>query len=265
MRLRTIRENQAIRDTPTRVVAGFDSEMSDPDIEVDSDIPQNIDWDKITPDTFHKRQGAIVFLYTDDGELFYDDNELATHNDILFKKRRKFDIEPNEYFGIRDAVIAYRKNIAPKYHLLGRCGFVGDEQVVAFWNDDRVSELLNPCLDALESEGIITPESIVLLSNGNKFQASARSETGNASGAATTVDPKKARERELMQQLHLMPPQQKKAAMKELGLVGGGHKQPWQKAAEQNKLVRPGQKWWAMQSESDSNANRNNHRARGRN
>lgn len=254
MRLRSIIEDFG----PTDVNTSFDSTGSFDDSGYpgmdDSGIPPDFDYSKITPDTFFKKLGAIGFMYTEDGHLLYDDNENASHNVIIYRNRDVLGLDISNVNNVQDAIIQYRQKVAPNHHLLGRCGYVGNEQVATFWNDAKVPRLINPCLDALEREGIIIDSTIVVLSNGSKFQASSRSESVTQQPSGTAVDPvsaKKMRERELMQQLHLMPPQQKKAAMKELGLVGGGHKQPWQKATEKHKLIKPGQKWWAMQSESE--------------
>lgn len=255
MRLKTIREFRSATEHYAPDVDASD------DWEASNDIPSNINFDKITPDTFYKQLGSTVFIFTADGKLLFDDDEFKSHNHLIFSNRKLFGIDfdfnnPNADFkALKERILDYRKNIILKHHLLGRCGFVGNEQVVAFWNDAALPNLINPCLDALESEGIIISDTIVLLANGKTFQASARG-TATKELSGTAVDSKKARERELMQQLHLMQPQQKKAAMKELGLVGGGHKQPWQKAAERTKVINPGQKWWAMQSEEHNDERR---------
>lgn len=55
---------------------------------------------------------------------------------------------------------------------------------------------------------------------------------------------------ELYKQLHLMRGAEKHAAMKKLGLVGGGKPHPMQTALDKAKLRIPGQKWWAPHSES---------------
>ncbi len=53
----------------------------------------------------------------------------------------------------------------------------------------------------------------------------------------------------LMRELHLMSPNEKKAAMKKLGLGSDGNQ--WVKEAQRLGIIRPGQKFWAMHSESN--------------
>lgn len=222
-----------------------------------------------TPDTFYADSAAkaVPFIYDEYGTLHIGGRRDA-HTDIMTQNAEYYGVlskdpdyndEQNEmltkmnvnklrYQWLQEYEGRSESKVKPRA-MLGRTGWMNHRHYVAFWFVHP--DMLDECLRALANLEIISDETIVVTPNGDRFTAGSKlsGQTPKSTGN-TEPDPKRQRERELMQQLHLMRPQQKKAAMKELGLVGGGHKQPWQKAAEKAKLVQPGQKWWAMSSES---------------
>jgi hypothetical protein len=127
--------------------------------------------------------------------------------------------------------------------LMGRC----DHDVVAIWNSPLQQELLAPCLQKLLAHGHTGPEAMVYASVAYGVPIHEVLEHG-----AADEDPEVARKMELAHQLHLMRGGEKRAAMKELGVGAGGSgsEHPMAKGLKSNNLLKPGQKWWAPQSES---------------
>lgn len=199
--------------------------------------------DFISPDDLFNSVAEVSFIY--DGRLF-DAGGKTAHEDIFLQHAKQF---PDRY---QELSRSWRYNFE-KYALLGRIGYDGQirtyKQIVSFWNEDDslYDELLRPCLAELESMNFINDDTLVSIPSAG-VMSMAQADTVNLSRGPT--DKRRQQELELMRQLHLMRPEMKKAAMKELGLIGGGHKPPAQRELEKAGVIHPGQKWWAMYSES---------------
>lgn len=133
--------------------------------------------------------------------------------------------------------------------LLGRIGpFRDGARVVSFWNQDKsdYDNLLQPCLQRLIADGHIFQSDFVStpLHQTIPISVVAQVET-------TEIDPAMKKQVELYRKLHLMRGDEKKAAMRELG-VGWTHRvqHPMQREMERHGLIGPGQKWWAPTSEN---------------
>lgn len=218
----------------------------------------------LDPDSFYSNSGGIAFVYNSNGTLHHSTDQKTRHVDLIAQHAtyympdltdtnfRDFDeVKQAADFSPRFAAvktsILYDLVPSSRKHsdldaLLGRIGY--DGMFVAFWNDTTKPKLVVPCLRSLINNKLITPDTVYVLGR-QRVKVS-----DILGGVRVYMSPEDQEKREKMRELHLMSPQQKKVAMKELGLAGGGHKQPWQKAAENNKLVQPGQKWWAATSES---------------
>lgn len=133
--------------------------------------------------------------------------------------------------------------------LVGRGLARRTKYVISFWNDDvEVYSLLGSCLRELEEYipdnlpvEIHTPFEIMDVDRASELaqHADTRKQAG------TALSPEKREELALRKKLHLLRGDEKKAALKRLGLWNPEKPEhPWQKAAP-----APGQKWWAMQSE----------------
>lgn len=202
---------------------------------------------KIDPDAFHGSRNAVSFIYTKDRELLWSDDSYDTHQDLVLHYASHFGIDTSlDIDTITDASEYVRDNLE-EHSLTGRVS--PDLEFVAFWNTpQQLYGLLEACISELLSENLIDPDTNIVL--GGSDQTIKASNTRNLDHHDTRIDPEKERELQLRKNLHLMKPRAKKAAMKKLGLIGGGHKSKWQSAAEKAELVTPGQKWWAPTSES---------------
>lgn len=220
------------------------------------------------PDMWTQQPQAVAFIYNPDGVLHYDagktvhKNLIAQHAEYYGMADRDFDScseivnlgidaqsdgqqkVANHYFAIAKKIDEFRFGAAQESTLLGRISAPKDGQkIFAFWNDYDVPELVVPCIKTLLREELIGFTD--LYAQLDKLMTVRDYLRGGRFEPDEEAEQRKA----MRQELHLMSPANKKAAMKELGLVGGGHKQPWQKAAEKQQLVSPGQKWWASTSE----------------
>lgn len=140
--------------------------------------------------------------------------------------------------------------------LLGR---VGRDQygrlVVSFWNSDSsnyANGKLAYCMQELEREVLPDNEEVVVSTPiGSYSYAEHTKETENLAKATELSLEKQKEYQELLKKMHTLRGDEKKAAMKKLGLgwkTPGKH--PWQKSQEKVGMLGPGQKWWAPQSES---------------
>lgn len=221
--------------------------------------------ENITPDLFFNEIGSLTFIYTADNGLIWSDDEEQTHEEIMMNNDHYFGISPKPYLDLddpdydlqddeimdewEDETAAIRRNLEA-HGLVGRVS--PDKRYVSFWNDPTNTHgLLNDCLNELFNKNFIKSETyVVLFGSKRKVQAGIALTTRDIQAQDTRVDPKKARELELLRNLHLMNPQAKKKAKKELGLAWSSRKHPWQSASEKARLVTPDQKWWAPTSES---------------
>jgi len=201
----------------------------------------------------------ITFLYNDDSGLIA--TEGGTHEQIYKRLPEWIEAEEeamsefweeNETDEIDENEMEIRaRQILELSTLLGRALERNRNWIVSFWNDDyEVYRLLGPCLEALEPYiyndkpvEIHTPFEIMNQRAAAAFSRERQRDTQRQQ--ETRVSPE-ARERlALLRKLHLLRGDEKKAALKKLGLWNPEKAQhPWQKAAPM-----AGQKWWAMHSE----------------
>jgi hypothetical protein len=203
-------------------------------------------------------------MYGDLGDTHLDimrENEEYTHDlirEVLVRHPEAFAGEPHE-LGSR-TMQALRSHWIEHYALLGRAAFIkpGADNILG----DHIDK-------ALENRGFKTPALLIsywsdyggdirVSANkvANKMQVPSNTpvvvtapgyglfELNNENAEKKELTPEQQKELDLMRQLHLMNPQQKKAAMKQLGLGSSGKPSAGQRAG-----LTPGQKYWAMSSE----------------
>jgi hypothetical protein len=187
---------------------------------------------------------AIAFIFQAGRPIMYGQPG-ATHEDIISRELNVGDEWDNEDEDAWRAVGDLREEWE-QYYLYGRIGWMYDQHIVTIWQNDEslLDHNLGPCIQQLLSDKMVVKTTLITTPRGN-----------------TTIeqfleDPRKTEanevsdeDLELLKQLHLMPPEQKKTALMQMGATGG-HKHPWQQATEQSKLISPGQKWWAATSEA---------------
>lgn len=248
----------------------------------------------VNPDWLYLKPGAVAFIYTTDGRVFYGD-ESTTHYAIIGNHSELLD----DRYGLRsyyisqglpfnesvnsnaEAVEADSDVTAPRLasdpvwdserddsgngwsdydglqprdvalrvgDLLGRIGRGGS--FVSFWNEDPENyssdNLLQQCLQKLIADGHLKPDAEV--STPTHGTIPMREAMGGAKGRALT--PEEQEQMELYKKLHLMRGQEKHDAMKKLGVGGGGKPHPMTASLDKAGLRTPGQRWWAMNSES---------------
>lgn len=130
-----------------------------------------------------------------------------------------------------------------KQGVLGRAGTLyGGTKAIVWWFESP-KEAAADCIKKLMDAGAIDGTEIVSFSEPPLYAF----EFAEQHGAKVKMNQELL---DMHRELHLMDPDRKKEAIKKLGLIGGGHKSGWQKESEKQRLVRPGQKWWAPTSES---------------
>ncbi len=191
------------------------------------------------PDRFYRAPGAIPFIYGEEIGLITG-GPMNSHYDRSFEHDLLDD-----YGGMPDDVL---DNL-----IMGRIGSINGIVYMAIWNDDL--NMINKCIfdiiDEFAAMNEINDDTVISTATGDLITVGQLHETYG-------IRPNKQADYdkiEKLRNLHLMQPQQKKKAMAELGLATHGGKHPYQKAAEQNKLIQPGQKWWSMTSESKNETN----------
>lgn len=194
------------------------------------------------PDSWFTEDGAVPFIYNPDGLLDVGDYG-DTHAKIIASNIIYYvETYAPQLAGSPDLTYTIRRYILEKVAALGRISPTNSNgtRYVAFWNNKLIVE----CLKSLIQNDLLSMRDIIV--SGNRHMCV----IDYLRGGRFEHDAEEENRKQKMRELHLMRPDAKKAAMKDLGLDAASRKQPWQKSAEQNKLVRPGQKWWAMQSES---------------
>lgn len=190
----------------------------------------------------------ITFIYTTDGQLFVSTpGEMLTHYDLI-------DSTPE----LKTKFNGRRGGLALG-NLLGRISYVeGDEfddewgipsgNIISFWNQKSADydRFLIPCLEAIKDIGRLAPDAKISTPIHGTVPLS--SVIGGQS-ETTELTPEEQEHWELARNMHLMRGDQKKDAMKKLGVGGGGKPHPMQKAMDDAGLRVPGQKWWAPHSE----------------
>lgn len=204
----------------------------------------------ISPDDIYDNgYRNLSFIYLDNGEMLYGSSD-DTHSNIIYKYK---DLIQELYPSIEPISIhgTYKTwQTLNSLTLLGRVGIFdgsidGDIPVVAFWaNNKRLYDgLLKNCLNQLHTDNIIDYNTYV------STPLTGTVPQNEIYNHYKKLTPEEQEKLELAKNLHLMRPNEKKAAMLKLGLNTSGSKHKYQKAAEDNKLISPGQKWWATTSE----------------
>ncbi len=141
-----------------------------------------------------------------------------------------------------------------QHDLLGRIGYkrlgyTDKVRIVSFWNDTPsvYSKLLESCLKEMMSRNLIDDDSFI--SSPIHKTVPVSTILGGKAETKEMTDEEQT-DYELHSKLHLMRGQEKRDAMKKVGVDGGGKPHPMQQAMSNAGLLKPGQKWWATQSES---------------
>lgn len=198
---------------------------------------------------FKDDKRTVPFIYTNDGRMFYPKKKWLPpsnyiHSDIMYQNNiadRYDDKKDKDDYIDREAV--------SNYDLLGRVGPIqgnADVLVVSFWGSNEIlfNQLIHPCLQQLAKDGLIDlhRDAISTVNHGTVLIKDM--------DAANKASDKDVETQRMMQQLHLMGSPEKRNAMQKLGLATGNKKNAWDKAANDNGLTQPGQKFWAINSEN---------------
>jgi len=213
----------------------------------------------INPDVFYTEPGAVPFIYTTDGQIFYGLSEYDSHweilenNRILIKRYRLeklfgFDYEHGHgYPDFEDISSSPRNIMMESGDLLGRIGYQDDDMIVSFWNIDKndYERSLESCLKRLITDNKINSSAFISTPVHKTIPISAI-----ANIEVDEIDPEMRKQVELYRKLHLLRGDEKKNAMRQLGVGWTQQTQhPMQTAMRQSGSIGPGQKWWATTSE----------------
>lgn len=244
--------------------------------EATLDAPRNTTHADITPDTIYELgRNITTFIYTLDGNLIAEFDEFGmetTHNlllDALGEKQLRRWINDaisqgalsgdnlHEHWDTWDSedqqeFFAWaRENMG----LFGRVGSMdqSDYPVMSFWNEDpEMYDLLDPCIKALKYDNYISEEPIELHTPLDEPDIYDRIQTPFETDVDTKIaaDTDKLERYRLQKELHLLRGDDKKRALKKLGLwYDEPAKHPMGGELEKAGLLGPGQKWWAQQSD----------------
>jgi hypothetical protein len=179
----------------------------------------------ISPDYLYSNADQRrTFIYNRDGTIYYGND---THTDIT-----KYDDYDYDHQSLRGRVGTWTGDPQHSPRIPGLetrppgLETLHQLQIVSFWNvgageKEIFDKLLMPCLQRLKADEEIDDNT--LLSTPFLRDAVPVSKMGNAKSIAPT--PEKQQQIALMQQLHLMRPEQKKAV---LGQIGKGMS-PWKR------------------------------------
>lgn len=203
----------------------------------------------IDPDTFYCDPRAMTFMYTYNHN-FYWASGFDTHFEMI-KNQPKLAEELNFKPEVMDDIklkIRFLNRCENSYALFGRAIDRSDKTIISFWNEKPkfVLELIEPCVQAvlpkLHAMTGFEPKEDVLVCTPFKTNWWSKWRSGHENPTSQDV--------QLLRNLHLMKPQEKKKAMEKLGLQTKGKGSPWMAAMSQAGLMSPGQKIWAPQSET---------------
>lgn len=218
----------------------------------------------IDPDTDFGSDSSVAFIYTSDNEVYYGIGKthagiIRSNNDLFYRYMRLLD--PNgTRFNENDYNIGSKLRAeAESIDLLGRIGFKtqslsldtqrsedNGKWLCSFWNDNKqiLDSLLMPCLERLLADKQIKNDTLV------STPIHGTVSLGDIGlNIEREMSPEEREEIELHKRLHLMRGDEKKKAMKQLGVGVGGKAHPMQVAMTNAGLLKPGQKWWAPTSE----------------
>lgn len=202
--------------------------------------------DYVSPDElFNYALDYVTFLYSGDMGLFWGG---LSHGDLVVSNPQleEWLEDHNPYF---DPESGESWEWLGKHFLVGRAGELGEDLIVSFWNEeDDIYDSLGACLSELESYKLISTGVPVQIHTPHGIRIY-RGDT--VRGGGTELSPEQRRKLNLQKRLHLMRGQEKREAMKELGLwADKPAKHPWQAGLERTGEIGPGQKWWTPHSES---------------
>lgn len=276
------------------IIRETDSQVDTHPYQSNKNKPQNRHTEYYDPDKLFKTAGAVAFIYTTDGAVYYGD-ERTTHYQIIGSNKdllvfrynlknyyRRHGIKINikesssslprsassgslspisansespswkgsssssRWIDSRGDEMEPRDVAIAMGDLLGRIG--EQKSFVSFWNHDpsQYDGYLRPCLERLIADGQLNSDAKV--STPTHGTISMDEALGGAQGQALTDAQRE--QMELYKRLHLMRGKEKQDAMKKLGVGGGDTPHPVAAAMDKVGLRTPGQKWWALHSES---------------
>jgi len=239
----------------------------------------------ISPDALRTEERSYTFIYADEIGLIFGKG-ISTHAELLDREIVKTEdwllddphnSEALEYYdwleefrdmsrGRRACDARAEIRSAEATALIGRCGktFIHPMEfgsrnkkmgyVVAFWNEDQETydEFLDGCINELIAHDLISYSYYISTPIEGQTDPRDRPQNKPLSPQDTETLEKAGRSPNMdeLKKLHLLRGNEKKQALKRLGLGLGGGKHEWQQALEKAGLSGPGQKWWAPHSES---------------
>jgi hypothetical protein len=202
----------------------------------------------INPNKFYGDRHSTSFIYTTEGKVYYANGswahfEMAESNSELIIRYRRRDMR---LVGDILGRIGYFPYVDYNYRTV-------DIRVMSIWNHKEEDyKNLPQCIQQLIKDGKITSNDCIStpVPNPEGYHTYPIADVEGLRLGVMSADDRA--EVALWRKLHLLPPDQKRAAMRQLGLIGDTpdySKHPWQSGAEKSGLINPGQKWWAPQSE----------------
>lgn len=194
----------------------------------------------------HHNTHYVTFIYTDEHKLYLGDQEhymlMSKNPELRQRYEGRIEREPvmKEFDDLFGRVGDYKDRSAKQF---------GGElvKIISFWNDKKESydKLMAPCINQLMIQHVVDkndPQLVVSTPYGTHT-------ISDQLNSKPVLSP--AEIQAMQQKLHVMPPMQKKDAMRQLGMVGSMKKSPWQSNMEKEKVIGPGQRWWAQTSETN--------------
>ena len=221
----------------------------------------------VTPDDiYNTSENATAFIFgwltpamslnNDNHKIFYGE---TTHGEIIRDNPQELSQEVNDLHGYKFGADGYCGWL--QYCLFGRVGYINYNRYspttppgnyCAFWNTNKeiYDKLLQPCLQQLQQDNLLPPDTIISTPLGMSLPPNATNTKPKSPQQLAPTNPQNQIDQfEIQRKLHLMQGDEKKQAMQNLG-VGGRAKNPWQDAMEKANLIAPGHKYWAATSES---------------
>lgn len=207
------------------------------------DDPDIIKYEYVNPDNLYLNgYDCKAFIYFPDGFILYGNDSDYTHNEIisLHKDEIMKRYPESEYAVLSNDFWKYFDNRS----LMGRVGTEQEDHIVAFWATDNklYDHNLLPCLERLLKDGVITNKTLI------STPISGTISYNDIVSTQRDMSDDELKNHENIKNIHLAKQGEKKKLLAARGYEGGG-KHQYQKASEDNKLVQPGQKWWASTSE----------------
>lgn len=239
-----------------QVIREWEEEGTNPNATAYKPIPPAEEEDEewwgayTNPDFNWKSRQSIPFIYTAAGEMLY--GQPGTPHFQMFQDQpellQKFIhlVPPKDLIisnsALRQRLLASRvRDELDKVALCGRIQDVAGQRTVSFWKDQP---FLKDCLQKLLDDNLIDDQTFV---STPKLETIPLAKVGVKKERQLSAT--QEADFELHRQLHLMRGDEKREAMKKLGVGVGGRPHPMQQALTAKGLLGPGQKWWAPNSE----------------